>query len=94
MKKSKVSLKSALVLSLFTANVIHSSGIVPVISQGITAYAEVYYSYNPDDECGVNGDSKQKNGKGDDLIAYRQALLKIRFGRSKGQQLIKMLLIQ
>ena len=68
MRKSKVSIKSALVLTLFTANVIHSSGVVPVISEGIRAYADVYYSYNPDDECGVNGDSKQKNGKGDDAL--------------------------
>ena len=60
MRKSKVSLKSALVLTLFTANIIHSSGVVPVIGEAITAYADVYYSYNPDDECGVNGDSKQK----------------------------------
>lgn len=68
MRKSKVSLKSALVLTLFTANVIHSSGVVPVISEGIRAYADVYYSYNPEDDCGVNGDAKQKNGQGDNAL--------------------------
>ena len=43
-KKSRVRTKSALILTLFTANLIYSSGAIPVIGNGITAYAEVYYS--------------------------------------------------
>ena len=42
-KRRKFKSKSALVLSLFVANVIHTSGVIPVISEGIKAYADVYY---------------------------------------------------
>ena len=45
-KKTKFKSKSALVLSLFVVNVIHTSGAIPVISEGIKAYADVYYSYS------------------------------------------------
>lgn len=64
-KRTKFKSKSALVLSLFVVNVIHTSGAIPVISEGIKAYADVYYSYSPDDDCGVNGDKRANNGSGD-----------------------------
>ena len=59
-KRSRIKSKSALVLTLFLANVIHTSGAIPVISDGIIAYADVHYSYSPDDDCGVNQDAKAK----------------------------------
>lgn len=60
-KKSRFRSKSALVLALFVANAVHTSGVIPVISDGIVAYADVHYSYSPDDDCGVNQDSQTKN---------------------------------
>lgn len=60
-KRSRFRSKSALVLALFVANAVHTSGVIPVISDGIVAYADVHYSYSPDDDCGVNQDSQTKN---------------------------------
>lgn len=60
-KRSRFRSKSALVLALFVANAVHTSGVIPVISDGIVAYADVHYSYSPDDDCGVNQDSRTKN---------------------------------
>ena len=60
-KKSRFRSKSALVLALFVVNAVHTSGVIPVISDGIVAYADVHYSYSPDDDCGVNQDSQTKN---------------------------------
>lgn len=59
-KRSRFRTKSALVLALFVVNVAHTSGAIPVISNGIVAYADVHYSYSPDDDCGVNQDAKAK----------------------------------
>lgn len=59
-KRSRFRTKSALVLALFVVNVAHTSGAIPVISDGIIAYADVHYSYSPDDDCGVNQDAKAK----------------------------------
>lgn len=59
-KRSRFRTKSALVLALFVVNVVHTSGAIPVISNGIVAYADVHYSYSPDDDCGVNQDAKAK----------------------------------
>jgi hypothetical protein len=67
-KKSRVRTKSALILTLFTANLIYSSGAIPVIGNGITAYAEVYYSYHPEDDCEANGDARAHNGSTDDKL--------------------------
>ena len=63
--KSRFKSKSALVLTLFLANVVYTSGAIPVISDGIVAYADVYYSYSPDDDCGVVGDKRANHGSGD-----------------------------
>ena len=63
--KSRFKTKSALVLTLFLANVVYTSGAIPVISDGIVAYADVYYSYSPDDDCGVVGDRRANHGSGD-----------------------------
>lgn len=60
-KKSRFRSKSALVLALFVANAVHTSGVIPVIRDGVIAYADVHYSYSPDDDCGVNQDSQTKN---------------------------------
>ena len=62
-KRSKYKSKSALVLTLFLASVVHTSGVIPVISDGVVAYADVHYSYSPDDDCGVNQDVKGKSKK-------------------------------
>lgn len=62
-KRSRFRSKSALVLALFVANAVHTSGVIPVISDGIVAYADVHYSYSPDDDCGVNQDVKGKSKK-------------------------------
>ena len=59
-KRSRIKSKSALVLTLFLANVIHTSGVIPVIRDGVVAYADVHYSFSPDDDCGVNQDAKAK----------------------------------
>ena len=59
-KRSRFRTKSALVLALFVVNVAHTSGAIPAISDGIIAYADVHYSYSPDDDCGVNQDAKAK----------------------------------
>lgn len=59
-KRSRFRTKSALVLALFVVNAVHTSGAIPVISNGIVAYADVHYSYSPDDDCGVNQDAKAK----------------------------------
>ena len=60
-KRSRFRSKSALVLALFVANAVHTSGVIPVIRDGVIAYADVHYSYSPDDDCGVNQDSQTKN---------------------------------
>lgn len=62
-KKSRFRSKSALVLALFVANAVHTSGVIPVIRDGVIAYADVHYSYSPDDDCGVNQDVKGKSKK-------------------------------
>ena len=62
-KKSRFRSKSALVLALFVANAVHTSGVIPVIRDGVVAYADVHYSYSPDDDCGVNQDVKGKSKK-------------------------------
>ena len=59
-KKSRFRSKSALVLALFVVNAVHTSGVIPVIRDGVIAYADVHYSYSPDDDCGVNQDAKAK----------------------------------
>lgn len=59
-KRSRFRSKSALVLALFVANAVHTSGVIPVIRDGVIAYADVHYSYSPDDDCGVNQDAKAK----------------------------------
>lgn len=59
-KKSRFRSKSALVLALFVVNAVHTSGVIPVIRDGVVAYADVHYSYSPDDDCGVNQDAKAK----------------------------------
>ena len=60
-KRSRFRSKSALVLALFVANAVHTSGVIPVIRDGVIAYADVHYSYSPDDDCGVNQDAKSKS---------------------------------
>lgn len=60
-KKSRFRSKSALVLALFVVNAVHTSGVIPVIRDGVVAYADVHYSYSPDDDCGVNQDAKGKS---------------------------------
>ena len=62
-KRSRFRSKSALVLALFVANAVHTSGVIPVIRDGVIAYADVHYSYSPDDDCGVNQDVKGKSKK-------------------------------
>jgi flagellum-specific peptidoglycan hydrolase FlgJ len=62
-KKSRFRSKSALVLALFVVNAVHTSGVIPVIRDGVIAYADVHYSYSPDDDCGVNQDVKGKSKK-------------------------------
>ena len=62
-KKSRFRSKSALVLALFVVNAVHTSGVIPVIRDGVVAYADVHYSYSPDDDCGVNQDVKGKSKK-------------------------------
>lgn len=62
-KRSRFRSKSALVLALFVANAVHTSGVIPVIRDGVVAYADVHYSYSPDDDCGVNQDVKGKSKK-------------------------------
>lgn len=62
-KKSRFRSKSALVLALFVVNAVHTSGVIPVIRGGVIAYADVHYSYSPDDDCGVNQDVKGKSKK-------------------------------
>ena len=59
-KKSRFRSKSALVLALFVVNAVYTSGVIPVIRDGVVAYADVHYSYSPDDDCGVNQDAKAK----------------------------------
>lgn len=63
-KKSRFRSKSALVLALFVVNAVHTSGVIPVIRDGVGAYADVHYSYSPDDDCGVNQDAKAKSKSG------------------------------
>lgn len=63
-KKSRFRSKSALVLALFVVNAVHTSGVIPVIRDGVVAYADVHYSYSPDDDCGVNQDAKAKSKSG------------------------------
>lgn len=62
-KRSRFRSKSALVLALFVVNAVHTSGVIPVIRDGVIAYADVHYSYSPDDDCGVNQDVKGKSKK-------------------------------
>lgn len=62
-KKSRFRSKSALVLALFVVNAVHTSGVIPVIRDGVIAYADVHYSFSPDDDCGVNQDVKGKSKK-------------------------------
>ena len=62
-KRSRFRSKSALVLALFVVNAVHTSGVIPVIRDGVVAYADVHYSYSPDDDCGVNQDVKGKSKK-------------------------------